>query len=116
MPGLIDHPRFIVVPKTAGYGLMRMFQIAEEPSRPLPHGLRAVEGVLTAIGVQSTQFEPLERVRVRWSYSGSGGCGRRFAPCRPIRPRSADWQCSREERRVVRGRELASGNHRDRSK
>jgi hypothetical protein len=23
MPGLIDHPRFIVVPKTAGYGLMR---------------------------------------------------------------------------------------------
>jgi hypothetical protein len=59
-PGLTNHPRFIVVPVTAGYGLMRMFQIAGETTRPLLHVVRTVEEALTALGVQASQFEPLE--------------------------------------------------------
>ncbi len=58
-PGLTDHPRFIVVPVTAAYGLMRMFQIAGESSRPLLHVVRTVDEALTALGVQSPHFEPL---------------------------------------------------------
>ena len=58
-PGLTDHPRFIVVPVTAGYGLMRMFQIAGETARPLLHVVRSVDEALTALGVDFPQFEPL---------------------------------------------------------
>ena len=59
-PGLTDHPRFIVVPVTAGYGLMRMFQIAGESARPLLHVVRTVDEALMALGAQSAQFGPLE--------------------------------------------------------
>jgi hypothetical protein len=59
-PGLTDHPRFIVVPVTAGYGLMRMFQIAGESNRPLLDVVRTVDEALTSLGVPSTQFQPLE--------------------------------------------------------
>lgn len=59
-PGLTDHPRFIVVPETAGYGLMRMFQIMGETSRPLLHVVRTVEEALATLGVPSAHFEPLE--------------------------------------------------------
>jgi hypothetical protein len=59
-PGLTDHPRFIVVPETAGYGLMRMFQIAGESTRPLLQVVRTVDEALTALGAQSPHFEPLE--------------------------------------------------------
>jgi hypothetical protein len=59
-PGLTDHPRFIVVPVTAGYGLMRMFQIAGETTRPLLHVVRSVDEALAALGAQSSNFEPLE--------------------------------------------------------
>jgi hypothetical protein len=59
-PGLTDHPRFIVVPVTAGYGLMRMFQIAGESARPLLHVVRTVDDALTELGAQSPHFEPLK--------------------------------------------------------
>lgn len=59
-PGLTDHPRFIVVPVTAGFGLMRMFQIAGESSRPLLHVVHTVDEALTGLGVPSAHFEPLE--------------------------------------------------------
>jgi hypothetical protein len=59
-PGLTNHPRFIVVPVTAGYGLMRMFQIAGESSRPLLHVVRTVDEALTKLGAQSPHFERLE--------------------------------------------------------
>jgi hypothetical protein len=59
-PGLTDHPRFIVVPETVGYGLMRMFQIAGERERPLLHVVRTVDEALTTLGVQSPHFEFLE--------------------------------------------------------
>jgi hypothetical protein len=59
-PGLINHPRFIVVPVTAGYGLMRMFQISGELSRPLLHVVRTVDEALAELGVKSAHFEPLD--------------------------------------------------------
>jgi hypothetical protein len=59
-PGLTNHPRFIVVPVTAGYGLMRMFQIVGESSRPLLHVVRTVDEALTALDVKSPQFQPLD--------------------------------------------------------
>jgi hypothetical protein len=59
-PGLINHPRFIVVPVTSGYGLMRMFQISGELSRPLLHVVRSIDDALAALGVKSAHFEPLD--------------------------------------------------------
>jgi len=59
-PGLTNHPRFIVVPATAGYGLMRMFQIAGESARPLLHVVRSVDEALATLGAQSPHFDPLE--------------------------------------------------------
>ena len=59
-PGLTSHPRFIVVPETVGYGLMRMFQIAGESARPLLHVVRTIDEALTTLGAQSPQFEPLD--------------------------------------------------------
>jgi hypothetical protein len=59
-PGLSDCPRYIVVPETAGYGLMRMFQISGESARPLLHVVRSVEEALTALEVPSPQFAPME--------------------------------------------------------
>jgi hypothetical protein len=59
-PGLTNYPRFIVVRETAGYGLMRMFQIAGEAARPSLHVVRTVDEALAALGVPSPQFAPLE--------------------------------------------------------
>lgn len=59
-PGLTDHDRYIVVPLTAGYGLMRMFQIAGESSRPLLHVVRSIDEALAALAVQSPKFERLD--------------------------------------------------------
>jgi hypothetical protein len=39
---------------------MRMFQIVGESSRPLLHVVRTVDEALTALGVESPHFEPLE--------------------------------------------------------
>jgi hypothetical protein len=59
-PGLTNYPRFIVVPATAGYGLMRMFQIAGESARPLLHVVRTIDEALRELGAQTPRFEPLE--------------------------------------------------------
>ena len=59
-PGLTNHPRFIVVPVTAGFGLMRMFQIAGESARPLLNVVRTVDEALTALGAPSAHFTSLE--------------------------------------------------------
>lgn len=59
-PGLTLRPRFIVVPVTAVYGLMRMFQIVGESSRPLLHVVRTLDEALTALDAKSPQFKPLD--------------------------------------------------------
>jgi len=45
---------------TAAYGLMRMFQISGELSRPLLHVVRTVDEALAALGVKSAHFDPLD--------------------------------------------------------
>jgi len=52
-------PRFLVAPTTAGYGLMRMFQIVAEPSRPHLQVARTVDEALSALGVRSPHLEPI---------------------------------------------------------
>src|SRR5271155_2700912 len=59
-PGLTDHPRFIVAPETAGYGLSRIFQIPGRSTRPPVHVVRTVDEALTALGAQSPHFKALE--------------------------------------------------------
>jgi hypothetical protein len=53
-------PRFLVAPTTAGYGLMRMFQLVSEPARPLLHVVRTVDEAIVALGIQSPRFDPYE--------------------------------------------------------
>jgi hypothetical protein len=58
-PGLTNYPRFIVVQETAGYGLMRMFQIAGESARPSLHVVRTVDEALKALSTQLPNFKPI---------------------------------------------------------
>jgi hypothetical protein len=61
MPDPIEHPHFIVMPSTTGYGLARMYQIVGEVTQPLVSVVRTVDEALSALGVQSPHFEPLEQ-------------------------------------------------------
>jgi len=60
LAGLDQPPPLYRCPETAGYGLMRMFQIAEESARPLLHVVRTVDEALKTLGAQSPHFDPLE--------------------------------------------------------
>jgi hypothetical protein len=62
-PAITDatrRPYFIVAPSTVAFGLMRMFQTVGQPTRPLLNVVRTMDEALTALGVQSPNFEPLE--------------------------------------------------------
>jgi hypothetical protein len=60
MPGATILPRFIVAPATHVFGIARMFQLVGERTRPLLTVVRGMDEALTALGVQSPHFEPLE--------------------------------------------------------
>jgi len=59
MPDATRRPRILVIPRTAVFGLGRMFQIAGEHSRPLLQVVRTMDEAFAALGVQSPHFEPL---------------------------------------------------------
>jgi hypothetical protein len=59
MPGATTRPRVLVAPQIHVYGLVRMFQIMGEDSRPLLHVARTLDDAFAALGVQSPHFEPL---------------------------------------------------------
>lgn len=61
MPEPIEHPLFIVMPSTTGYGLARMYQIVGDVTQPLVSVVRTMDEALAALGVQSPHFEPLEQ-------------------------------------------------------
>lgn len=61
MPEPTEHPHFIVMPNTTGYGLARMYQIIGELRQPLVHVVRSLDEALAALGVQSSHFESLEQ-------------------------------------------------------
>jgi hypothetical protein len=52
--------RFIVVQRTVGLGLARMFQIAGEPSHAPVQTVQTLDEVWAATGIQSPHFEDLE--------------------------------------------------------
>lgn len=52
--------RFVVVPDTAAYGLIRMFELAGGDKRPAMTITRSLEEVWSALGTDPPHFEPLE--------------------------------------------------------
>jgi hypothetical protein len=60
MPDAATRPRVIVVPQTHAFGLFRMFQLTGEHTRPLLTVLRTMGEALAALGVATSQFEPLD--------------------------------------------------------
>lgn len=50
-------PHILVAPTSAGYGLMRMYQIQGEAVRPHLKVVRTVDEALSELGVQSAHFE-----------------------------------------------------------
>jgi len=60
MPNATKRPRFIVVPNTFGFGLMRMFQIMGERTRPALKVVYTLDEAFADLGVQSPHFESLE--------------------------------------------------------
>ena len=59
MPQADVRPRVLVAPQIHVYGLVRMFQIMGEESRPLLHVARTLNDALLSLGVQSPHFQPL---------------------------------------------------------
>ena len=60
MPNATKRPRFIVVTDTFGFGLMRMFQMSGERTRPALKVVYTLDEVLAELGIQSSHFKPLE--------------------------------------------------------
>jgi hypothetical protein len=60
MPNATQRPRFIVATDTFGFGLMRMFQIRGERTRPALKVVRTLDEAFAELGIQSAHFEPLE--------------------------------------------------------
>jgi hypothetical protein len=60
MANATKRPGFIVVPDTFGFGLMRMFQIMGERTRPALQVVYTLDEAFATLGVQSPHFEPLE--------------------------------------------------------
>jgi hypothetical protein len=60
MPDPTRNPLFIVMPTTPGYGLARMYAMAEDRTLPLVNVVHTMDEALAALSVQSPHFEPLE--------------------------------------------------------
>jgi hypothetical protein len=55
-----SRPRFIVAPQTHAFGLMRMFQIVGDATRPELRVVRSLDEALAALNITSPHFEPLD--------------------------------------------------------
>jgi hypothetical protein len=60
MPDAFHRRRIIVAPAPVAFGLARLFQIVGESTRPLLEVVRTLDDALTALGIQSAHFEPLD--------------------------------------------------------
>ena len=54
-----DRPRCVVAPSPQVFGMVRMFEIAGEATRPNLHVVRIIEEAWDILDVQSPQFGPL---------------------------------------------------------
>ncbi|MGA2102366.1 MAG: hypothetical protein ABSG34_14755 [Candidatus Sulfotelmatobacter sp.] len=59
MPEATVRPRVLVAPQIHAYGLVRMFQIMGEDSRPLLQVARTLDDAFAALGVRSPHFKPI---------------------------------------------------------
>jgi hypothetical protein len=55
-----SRPRFIVAPQTHAFGLMRMFQLTGDATRPKLQVVRSLDEALAALGITLPHFEPLD--------------------------------------------------------
>jgi hypothetical protein len=60
MPYATSRPRILVAPQIYGFGLLRMFQLLGETTRPMLQVAHSMDEAFTILGVQSPHFEPLE--------------------------------------------------------
>ena len=60
MPNAEERPRVVVVPQTHGFGLVRMFQIVGERSRPLFSVVRTMDEAVNLLRAETPEFKPLE--------------------------------------------------------
>jgi hypothetical protein len=60
---LTGRPRVFVVPRTEIFGLARMFQITGESKQPFLHVVRTMDQAFALLGIQSANFEPIEKRR-----------------------------------------------------
>ena len=60
MPDATRRPRCLVAPTMVGLAMSRLCEIAVGPRNPLLKIVLSLDEALTALGVQSPQFEPLE--------------------------------------------------------
>jgi hypothetical protein len=56
----VTRPRVVVAPQTHAYGLLRMFQLTGERTRPLLTVVHTMDEAFATLGLQSPHFEPLE--------------------------------------------------------
>jgi hypothetical protein len=55
----VERPRVVVAPAPATFGLMRMFELVGERTRPSLHIVRTEREALAILGVLEPHFEPL---------------------------------------------------------
>lgn len=60
MPKAEERPRVVVVPQTHAFGLVRMFQILGEQSRPLFSVVRTMEEAMKFLRAEAPEFKPVE--------------------------------------------------------
>jgi hypothetical protein len=59
MPNATSRPRILVAPQQHAFGLIRMFQILGESTRPMLQVAHSMDEAFTILGVPSPHFEPL---------------------------------------------------------
>jgi hypothetical protein len=59
MPHATSRPRILVAPQAQAFGLIRMFQILGETTRPMLQVAHNMDEALNLLGISSPRFEPL---------------------------------------------------------
>jgi hypothetical protein len=60
MPKADERPRVVIAPQTHAFGLVRMFQIVGERTRPLFSAVKTMDEVLKVLRASTPDFKPIE--------------------------------------------------------
>ena len=55
-----ERPRVVVAPQTDGFGLVRMFQLAGEQTRPKFSAVKTMDEALRILQAKSPEFKPID--------------------------------------------------------